>query len=179
MKTTLSLYASKKLLPFLGKEFQKNSPKVVLEEINPLYQWYGDIYYYERKKYLIFCNELTRVSFMIGPYQVDQKVHFMKIFTNHLEKKLKAFLPDSDQYFKKMEDIGWITKPRKGASAFLNHLKVDLDYCEDYYKARNITMKLPEDFDRMYTMQITSKTGIKDYFYPEKYFQEEWVKVKL
>ena len=116
---------------------------------------------------------------MIGPYQVDQKVHFMKIFTHHLEKKLKAFLPDSDQYFEKMEDIGWITKPRKGASAFLNHLKVDLDYCEYYYKARNITMKLPEDFDRMYTMRIRSKTGIKDYFYPEKYFQEEWIKVKL
>lgn len=88
----------------------------------------GDVYYYERKKYLIFCNELTRVSFMIGPYQVDQKVHFMKIFTDHLGKKLNAFLPDPEQYFKKMEDIGWITNPHTGASAYLNYLKVDLDF---------------------------------------------------
>lgn len=67
MKTTLSLYASKKLLPFLGKEFQKNTPKVATEEINPVYKWYRDVYYFERKKHLVFCNELTRVSFMIGP----------------------------------------------------------------------------------------------------------------
>lgn len=178
MKTILSIYASKKLLPFLGKEFQKTTPKVDTEEINPLYQWYGDVYYFERKKYLIFCNELTRVSFMIGPYQVDQKVHFMKTFTDNLEKKLKSFLPDPGKYFEKMEDIGWNTKPHKGASGIINHLKTSLDYSKDYYNARNITMTLPEDFHRMFSMYITKKIGIKDYFYPETLFQEELAKGK-
>lgn len=151
----------KNFFHFWKKNF-KNTPKVATEEINPLYQWYGDVYYYERKKYLIFCNELTRVSFMIGPYQVDQKVHFMKIFTDHLGKKLKAFLPDPEQYFKKMEDIGWVTNPHKGASAYLNYLKVDLDFCKGYYNAENRPMKLPEDFHRMFTMRTSHKTGTKD-----------------
>lgn len=39
-------------------------------------------------------------------------------------------------------------------------------------------MKLPEDFHRMFAMRISNKTGTKDYFFPEKYFQEEWVKGK-
>ena len=162
----------------MGKEFQKTTPKIVTEEINPIYLWYGDVYYFDRKKYLIFCNELTRVSFMIGPYQVEQKVHFMKIFTDNLEIKLKTFLPDPGKFLEKMEDIGWNTQSHKGASGFLNHLKTSLDYSKDDYSVRNITMTLPEDFHRMFSMYITKKTGIKDYFYPETLFQEELAKGK-
>ncbi len=121
---------------------------------------------------------MTWVSFMIGPYQVNQKVHFMTIFREHLDKKLQTFLPDSSRYFEKMEDIGWITKSDKGATANLNHFKVNLDYCRDYYNARDSSLNLPEDFHRMYSMQIRKKTGIKGYFYPETLFQEEWAKGK-
>lgn len=177
MKNILSIYASKKLLPFLGKEFQKNTPQVEADVISPLYLWYGDIYYYERKKYLIFCNEMTRLSFMIGPYQVDPNTHFLKIFTDNLGQKLKQFLPDSDQYLDKMEDIGWNTKPHKGASGFLSNVKTNLDYCKDYYKVRNTKMKFPEDYHRMYHMYICKKAGSKS-FYPEILFKEEWAKAK-
>ena len=176
MNAILSIYSSKKLTPLLGKNFHKTTPKVVAEKINPLYCWYGDIYYLDRKKYLIFCNAKTRVIFMIGPYQVDNKIHFMNIFHDQLKKHLSKFFADTENYFEKVEDIGYLEKPDKGATAFLNRVKEDLNYSKAYRKSEGNQMKLPEDFEIMFERYPTSIKG--KIFFPEDRFIEVWENLK-
>lgn len=175
MTKILSIYPSKKLSPILGKTFYSTTPKINAEENHPLFCWYGDVYYLDHKKYLIFCNAKTRVAFMIGPYNVDNKVHFMKIFHNSLKKFLSSIIKDSEDYFEKIEDIGYLEKPDKGATAFLNRVKEDLNYSKDYRKEEGTKMKLPEDFRVMFERYPTSIKG--KYFFPSDKFIEEWEKL--
>ncbi len=161
----------------MGKLFPSTTPKVTVGEIHPLYCWYGDVYLYNRQKYLIFTNSLTRVSLMIGPYSVDKKEHFSRTFALALKQKLSTIIQDSDAYFEKIEGDGWIAQPDKGATAFVNRIKEELNYLKEYWKAMDDKiMVLPEDFNNTFLRNVTSIKG--KYFYPEDKFVEEWEKYK-
>ena len=174
MKRTLSLYASKKLLPFLGKTFLKDIPEVDAGEIDPLYCWYADVYYLNRAKYLLICNEVSRFTFVLGPYTVDSKINFMDVLKTHLQVSLKEAIPAPGFYLDSISGYGRITQTHRGAVAFINHLKTELDYMKWYcprYEAREF--QLLNEFWRVGDT-ITSKNGGKDYFVPKKKFLELW-----
>lgn len=161
----------------MGKLFS-STPKVQVEKIHPLYRWYGDVYIYNRQKYLIFTNSLTRVSMMMGPYAVNNKEHFILTFSLALKQKLSTIIQDADTYFEKIEGNGWISQPDRGATSFLNRAKDDLNYSKEYWRLMDDKiMILPDDFDTMYERYITSIKG--KYFYPEEKFREEWERYKV
>lgn len=114
---------------------------------------------------------------MIGPYSVDKKEHFSRTFALALKQKLSTIIQDSDAYFEKIEGDGWIALPDKGATAFVNRIKEELNYLKEYWKAMDDKiMVLPEDFNNTFLRNVTSIKG--KYFYPEDKFVEEWEKYK-
>lgn len=128
MTPILSLYASKKLSPFLGNTFAQELPTVDPETIHPLYCWYADVYSYKRKKYLIVCNEISRFTWMMGPFSADKKKGFMENFRAQLRINLKALISNTELYFEKIQSTGKISQVHRGAVAHINQMKVGLDY---------------------------------------------------
>lgn len=176
MQSPLSLYASKKLLPFLGKKFSSEIPVVSPDSVDPIFCWYADIYYYKRAKYLIFCNEISRFCFAVGPFKADAKADFMGFFSSLLLKNLIELLPDPEKYLDKSDGYGRITQSHRGASGHLSRLKVDLDYLKVYYpKREGRELQMPDEFWRVGDI-ITSRSGEKGFFHPKQRFLELWEK---
>lgn len=174
MQNTLALYASKKLLPFLGKPFEKELKEVDPKELNPLFCWYGDVYYLKKVKYLIICNEVSRFSWILGPYSVSSKVNFMDLFQTELQKALEKIIPDSDHYFGHIAGLGKITQSHLGAVATINRLKIELDYLKTSYPHfEDREFLLPDDFWRM-ADSYTSRGTEKGYFKPNERFRDLW-----
>lgn len=174
MTNTLSLYASKKLSPFLGKPFTQELPTVDPNTIHPLYCWYADVYYYKRKKYLIFCNEISRFTWMMGPFSADKKQGFMENFQAQLRINLKGVIPNTELYFEQLQSLGKISQVHRGAVAHLNQMKIGLDYLKDYLPAmENRELLLPNEFWQVADV-ITSRGKEKGYFNPKVRFREIW-----
>ena len=175
MQNTLALYASKKLLPFLGKAFQKGLKEVDPKELNPLFCWYADVYYLKKVKYLLICNEVSRFTMILGPYSVSSKVNFMDLFQTELKRALEKTVPDSDQYFDRLAGLGKITQSHRGAVAHINRLKEELDYLKAYYPHfEDREFLLPDDFWPM-TDSHTTRGTEKGFFKPNERFRELWV----
>ncbi|MGM0944514.1 MAG: DUF6933 domain-containing protein [Bacteroidota bacterium] len=149
MTNTLSLYASKKLSPFLGKPFTQELPTVDPNTIHPLYCWYADVYYYKRKKYLIFCNEISRFTWMMGPFSADKKQGFMENFQAQLRINLKAVIPNTKLYFEQLQSLGKISQVHRGAVAHLNQMKSSMTQSNTQRYApidRGMLAKIPSRF---------------------------------
>ena len=175
---TLSLYSSTKLLPHLGKKFVSENPEVDPNSVHPIYCWYADVYFLNRAKYLIICNEVSRFSLCLGPYKVDPKANFMDHFKKVLEEKLKEILPDYMDYFKSINGYGRLTQTHRGAMANLSRLKIDLDYSKSYYLAfENRQLDLPLDFEDQ-AETFTTRNGEKGYFRPAENFVKRWNEFK-
>lgn len=176
MQNPLSLYASKKLLPFLGKKFSNEIPVVMPDSVEPIFHWYADIYYYKRAKNLIFCNEISRFCFAVGPFRSDAKADFMDFFRSLLLENLSGVLADPEKYLDKLDGYGRITQSHRGASGHLSRLKVDLDYLKWYSpKHEGRELQMPDDFWRVGDI-ITSRSGEKGFFHPKQRFAELWEK---
>jgi hypothetical protein len=171
MTNALGLYSSKKLQNYLGKDFF-----LVQKEINPastdnFFHWYGDVFFYQRKKFLIFTNELTRFTFAIGPYAVDNKIDFMTLFKDQLKKSLLLFELNYELYLSHCLDTGLIAKSHPGATAHLNRTKSDFLYSLTFDGNILKPEKAALEFTKNVNSSHVTKKGTKGYIYTAEEFR--------
>lgn len=161
-------------MPLLGKSFVNVIPEVNPAETSPLYCWYADIYYLRRSKFIIICNEISRFTWIIGPYSANAKVNFMEVFHRELNALMERTINNPEKYMDQLSGFGRISETHRGAVAHINRLKSELDYLKMYFPhVENREFELPHEFWRVRDT-ITSRNGEKGFFSAEKRFVELW-----
>jgi hypothetical protein len=171
MTNPLALYSSKKLRNYLGKNFFSTHQEISPTDKPNFFHWYGDVFFYQRKKFLIFTNELTRFTFAIGPYTVNNKLDFMDLFKSQLKISLSLFQLDSELYLSRCSTTGLIAKSHPGATAHLNVTKGDFLYSLAYGGNILSTEDVALEFTWRVNDQPVTKKGIKTYIYPAVEFK--------
>jgi len=163
MKNSLALYSSKKLRNYLGKSFFLDHQEIDPTDQPNFFHWYGDVFFYQRKKFLIFTNELSRFTFAIGPYTVNNKIDFMNLFKSQLKTSLGLFQLDAEVYLSQCPATGVIAKSHPGATAHLNTVKGDFLYSLAYdgniFPPENVAL----EFTLSANTSPVTKKGIKGY----------------
>lgn len=123
----LNLYQSKKLDGYLDEYFyQEIWPSTDLLK-EPIFNWYADIMFIHRKKYLIITNGLTKFTFFIFRYSKTGKSYFGNEFLNHLSAALEGFDINPYPYREAIEKFAINDKRNKSSMAHISRLK------EEYY----------------------------------------------
>jgi hypothetical protein len=65
-------------------------------ETDPIFSWYGDIFYINRKMNLIFTNELTKFSILILKYKKSEHPDFAATFCQYLAFTLRLHSIDPE-----------------------------------------------------------------------------------
>lgn len=171
MKNELSIYASKKLKTYIGKQLSAEGSGGSLSDVNEFYQWYGDVFFYQRKKFLIFSNELTRFVFAVGPYTVNVKKPIFNLFKEGLGVALKAYGLDTEAYFSHLDTLVINSKPHPGATAHLNTAKGDYLYSMAYQGNVTNPAVVAVDFNYHVNDMPVSRKGQKGYIYSVEEFK--------
>jgi hypothetical protein len=171
---TLGLYFSKKLNPFIGKEFFNLASEVNEPIADEFYLWYGDVFYVNRKKYLVFANGLTKFSFLVPDYRVDKKTNFFKTFSTYLEHSLRHNGFNPDIY---LEDIEFYTHHAQTSRSAMAHLTQLKDMCAEVIAIEDYILYKKEELEYLnhyVNTWITTYKEKKGYHDPKTVLKEEW-----
>ncbi|KEO75849.1 DUF6933 domain-containing protein [Anditalea andensis] len=172
---TLGLYFSKKLNPFIGKEFFNLASQVNEPIADEFYLWYGDVFDVNRKKYLIFSNGLTKFSFVVLDYRVDKKTNFYNTFSTYLSHSLRHNGFNPDIYF---ENIEFYTHNSQTSRSAMSHLSQLKDLCAEVIAVEDYILYKKEELEYLnhyVNSWITSYKDRKGYHEPNQVFKEECV----
>jgi hypothetical protein len=122
----IKLYQTKKLNGHLSNSFFQNLPDVSGQETDPIFSWYGDIFYINRKMNLLFTNELTKFSILIIKYKKSEHPDFTATFRHHLAFTLGLHSIDPEKYLAHTNAFGLNTKANRSPIAHLSRLKMDV-----------------------------------------------------
>jgi hypothetical protein len=174
----LTLYVTNNLDGYTGNAFYDYTQQVNSND-DPFGSWYGDLFFVNRRKRLIFTNELTKFSFLVLNYQVRKDVFLWGVFSEHFEYAARNFGINPAPYLKAYDDIGWNTKSNKSCLAHISRLKeeiIPLLNC-NYYKLAEHEQQ--GYFNQIINERLTTYKGEKGYFRPLDVFKEELDKRKL
>ncbi|MBT0810392.1 hypothetical protein KIH41_03770 [Litoribacter ruber] len=169
----VSLYFSKKLKGMIGTEFFDMATVPEDNITDEFYRWYGDIFYVNRKKYLIFSNGLTKFSFVIPDFRVEKKSSFFRKFCHYLTEALKHHNHDPEIYSGSWEFFSHDTIVNRSAMAHLSQLK---DMCEHVIKIEHYLIEKKEELEYLnhyVNNWITTYKDKKGYHKPKEVFVEE------
>jgi hypothetical protein len=173
---TLGLYFSKKLKPFIGNAFHDQASEFSEPVSDEFYLWYGDVFYVNRKKYVIFANGLTKFSFIIPDFRVDKKTNFYDNFCTYLSHSLRHNGFDPDPYFQHIEFYTHQAQTSRSAMAHLSQLK---DMCAHVIQIEHYIIHKKEELEYLnhyVNKWITTYKDKKGYHDPQTVFKEEWEK---
>ena len=159
MKKEILLYSSKKLKSYIGKQLEVEKIKESSFDSHELYHWYGDVFFYQRKRFLIFSNELTRFIFAVGPYTINKKQPLFELFKEGLEAALTFHGIDSNAYLQHLVGLAMNPVAHPGSTAHLNTAKGDYLYWLAYDGNTAKPEEVPRDFNnRVNNLPVTKKS---------------------
>ena len=169
----IRLYQTKKLNGHLSTHFYKDLPEVSRQETDPIFSWYGDIFYINRKMNLIFTNELTKFSILIIKYRKSDHKDFAATFRQYLTFTMRLHGMDPEKYLGHTDTFGLNTKANRSPVAHLSRLKMDFTppLKRDYDHIE--TEPLWIDYTRSMNTYLTTYPGRKSYFEPADVMKEE------
>jgi len=173
---SLGIYFSKKLKPFIGKEFFDQATELNDPVADEFYLWYGDVFYVNRKKYLVFGNGLTKFSFLIPDFRVDKKANFYDTFCTYLSHSLRHNGFDPDTYLQDIEFYAHNAQTSRSAMAHLTQLK---DMCAHVIEIEHYIIHKKEELEYLnhyVNKWITTYKDKKGYHDPQSVLKEEWEK---
>ena len=169
----IKIYQTKKLDGHLSTSFCQNLPEVSGQETDPIFHWYGDIFYINRKRNLLFTNELTKFSILILKYKKSDHPDFAATFRQYLAFTMRLHDMDPEKYLAQTDSFGLNTKANKSPIAHLSRLKIDftptLHFEYPYIETEPLWIK----YTRSMNTYLTSYPGRKSYYEPAAVMKEE------
>ncbi len=170
---SIHLYQSKKVQRYLDNNIY-DIKEPVREQIDPLLIWYVDVFFIQRKRYLIIANPLTKFTFFIFRYSKKSHPNFLQAFKNNLSSTLRAKEINPQKYLEKCDVLIPLLETNKSASAHLSSTKVDY---KDMIATRWHKVYPPDD-ELFYNQLITDNLvsfDKRDYDYPARKFHHELI----
>ena len=175
----IRLYQTKKLNGHLSSQFYQNQSDVSDQETDPVFSWYGDLFYINRKMNLIFTNELTKFSIFILRYRKSEHPDFAATFRQYLTFTMRLHDMDPEKYVVYTDSFCLNSKANRSPIAHLSRLKMDFtpSLKRDYDQIE--TEPLWMDYTRSMNTYLTTYPGRKSYFEPAEVMKEELKKQGL
>lgn len=175
----IKLYQTKKLNGHLYNSFYQNLPEDSGQETDPIFSWYGDILYINRKINLIFTNELTKFSFLILKYRKSDHPDFAVSFRQYLAFTMRLHGMEPEKYQVHTESFCLNTKANRSPVAHLSRLKMDFTPSLKIKYDLIETEPLWIDYTRSMNTYLTTYPGRKSYFEPAEVMKEELERRRL
>ncbi|MHA7130927.1 DUF6933 domain-containing protein [Algoriphagus namhaensis] len=173
MKHTMSIYLSKKLKSYIGKQLEAEAKKELVSNSNEFFHWYGDVFFYQRKKFLMFTNELTRFVFAVGPFAVNAKKPLFQVFSEGLVEAMECHGMDPSSYLAHVDGFRVNTIPHRGATGHLNRTKDDYLYWLAAEGNPLDPKRVAYDFNMRIPKRIVSRNAGKEYIFPKDDFADQ------
>lgn len=169
----INLYQTKNLNGHLSTQFYKDLQEVSGQETDPIFSWYGDILYINRKMNLIFTNELTKFSILILKYRKSDHKDFAASFRQYLAFTMRLHGMEPEKYLVHTESFCLNTKANRSPVAHLSRLKMDftpsLKWDYDHFETEPLWIECT----RSMGTYLTTHPGRKSYFEPADVMKEE------
>ena len=169
----IKLYQTKKLSGQLSNSFYQNQPDVSGQETDPIFSWYGDIFYINRKRNILFTNELTKFSILILKYKKSEHPDFTATFRQYLSFTMRLHDMNPEKYLEHTDTFGLNTKSNRSPIAHLSRLKIDFTPTLKLEYDQMATEPLWIDYTRSMNTYLTTFPNRKGYSEPVKIMKEE------
>lgn len=159
--------------PYLGASIY-DAKEPVKEQIDPLLIWYVDVFFIQRKRYLIIANPLTKFTFFIFRYSKKSHPNFFEAFKEKLSYTLKVKDIHPEKYMERCDKIIPVIETNRSVTAHLNQVKIDY---KDMIDSRWHNIYPPED-EAFYNTIISDYIityGKRDYDFPIRKFHHELI----
>jgi hypothetical protein len=175
----IKLYQTKKLNGHLSPLSYQELPEESGQETDPIFSWYGDIFYINRKMNLIFTNELAKFSILILKYKKSEHQDFTASFRQYLAFTMHLYSIDPQKYLAQTGSFGLNTKANKSPIAHLSRLKMNFTPTLKMEYDQMKTEPLWIDYSRSMNTYLTTFPNRKGYSEPAKLMKEELEKREL
>lgn len=134
----INLYQSRKLNGHLDPHFYQECRITENLDKDPLYNWYADIAFVNRKKYLIIANSLTKFTFFIVDYSRKNSSWFGEDFCESLAGAQSIFEINPLPFVDSIEGFAINEQSNKSISAHISRIKEEFipSIKSDHYKFR-------------------------------------------
>lgn len=170
----ITLYQTKKLDGHLSPHFYQNQPEVAGQEmVDPIFSWYGDLFYINRKMNLIFTNELTKFSILVLRYRKSDHPDFAATFREYLAFTMRLHRMEPEKYLDQTDTFGLNNRANRSPIAHLSRLKIDFTPTLKMEYDHNETEPLWIEYTQSMNTYLTTYPGRKNYYEPAELMKEE------
>jgi hypothetical protein len=169
----IHLYQSKKVQRYIGNKIYDDVPWAP-DQVDPLTLWYADVFFIDRKSYLVIANPLTKMTFFVFRYSKKTHPDFMATFREKLKQTLLAADIDATGYLRHCDLLVPYILTDRSASSHISRTKIDFEYI----------IKSDQGMYDMHTDEAHYNHSIahnfvtynkKDYDYPFRRFHRELI----
>ncbi|GAA4443430.1 hypothetical protein GCM10023188_44190 [Pontibacter saemangeumensis] len=168
----IQLYQTKKLRGHLSASFCQALPDVSTVEMDPLFSWYGDLFFLNRKANLIFTNGLTKFSILLLGYRKSEHPDFAATFRGCLARTLQLHHIHPGPYLEQAAAFGQNTKSSRSPLAHLSRLQIDFVPSLKAHESLQEKEALWRQYAYDFNTYLTSFPGSKGYAAPARVMKE-------
>lgn len=175
----IKLYQTKKLDGYLSQYFYQGCQDLTKKKVDPIFSWFADVFYVNRKKNIIITNESSKFSFLILNYKTREHWNFAGSFCEYLDYAMRVNNLDPYPYLTAFESFGICYKSNKSALAHISRFKIDLvPLMKGNYHNLHPSEKLGY-YNQIINTYNTSFKGKKGYHQPVDVWREELLRMEL